>query len=267
MGGFGRNVKGGGPPPSWLKQAGLPAQREDTPTTAITRVALLARTSTEDQQDPTISIPRQLRTCQNALPDGAMIVAYFYDVESGRKDLAERGRSRSHELMSIPIPRDGGIQDLLAEAESGQARFDAVICESVDRIARRTYYGTLIEHRLERAGIPLLAADEPIVLSGRAGRSATQILTRRVKQGVAEWYVLDMLEKAWGGFEEHTRQGYNVGKAPYGYVATKIPHPVPAKRAEGKCKSRLAPDQIRGPVVEQIFTWRAVHGYTHEQIA
>jgi site-specific DNA recombinase len=148
VGGFGRDVKGGGPPPSWLKQAGLPEKRDDPPTTAVTRIALLARTSTEDQQDPTISIPRQLRTCQNVLPDGAMIVAYFYDVESGRKDLAERGRSRSHELMAIPIPRDGGIQDLLAEAESGQARFDAVICESVDRIARRTYYGTLIEHRL-----------------------------------------------------------------------------------------------------------------------
>src|SRR5512139_1668175 len=134
---------------------------------------------------------------------------------------------------------DGGIADLLAEAESGNARFDAVICESIDRIARRTYYGTLIEHRLERAGIALLAADEPIALSGRKNKTATQILTRRVKQGVAEWYVLDMLEKSWGGFEQHTEQGYNIGVPPYGYLADKIPHPVPARRAESKSKTRL----------------------------
>ena len=268
MGGFGPGAKGGGPPPSWLMRAGMSADAGAAPPTtpAVTRIAFLGRTSTEDQQDPTISIPRQVRNCLNALPDGPVIVAYFYDIESGRKDLSERGRGRSHELMAIPVPRDGGIQDLLAEAEGGQARFDAVICESVERIARRTYYGTLIEHRLERAGVPLLASDEPIVLTGRTARSATQVLTRRVKQGVAEWYVLDMLEKSWGGFEEHTRQGFNVGKPPYGYIAVKIPHPVPAKRAEGKHKSRLAPDSLRGPVVEQIFKWRAVERMTHEEI-
>lgn len=157
MGSFGAGKKGGGPPPSWLMRAGRsPDDAPDAPTAPpITRIAFLGRTSTEDQQDPTISIPRQLRNSENALPDGAMIVAYFYDIESGRKDLSERGRGRSHELMAIPVPRDGGIQDLLAEAEGGQARFDAVICESVERIARRTYYGTLIEHRLERAGVPL----------------------------------------------------------------------------------------------------------------
>ena len=165
MGGFGPGAKGGGPPPSWLMRAGMSADAGAAPPTtpAVTRIAFLGRTSTEDQQDPTISIPRQVRNCLNALPDGPVIVAYFYDIESGRKDLSERGRGRSHELMAIPVPRDGGIQDLLAEAEGGQARFDAVICESVERIARRTYYGTLIEHRLERAGVPLLASDEPIV--------------------------------------------------------------------------------------------------------
>ncbi len=44
-----------------------------------------------------------------------MIVAHFYDVESGRKDLAARG----HERFNIPVPRDGGIQDLLSEATQG----------------------------------------------------------------------------------------------------------------------------------------------------
>jgi site-specific DNA recombinase len=217
------------------------------------RVAVAARTSTEDQQDPTLSIPRQVHNCRAALPDNAAITCYFYDIESGRKDLASRGKGRGHERFSIPVPRDGGLQDLLAEAARPDRRFDAVICESIDRIARRTYIATLIENQLEQAGVLLLAADEPIVLNGKR---ASQILTRRVKQGVAEWYVLELLEKSWGGFEAHTDQGYNVGKPPYGYLAHKIPHPVPARRAEGASKHTLVPDPARGPVVTQMYAWR-----------
>lgn len=54
----------------------------------------------------------------------------------------------------------------------------------------------------------------------------------------------------------HTEAGFNVGQAPYGYLADKIPHPVPARRAEGRSKTRLALDPIRAPVVEQIYSWR-----------
>ncbi|HEU5483327.1 MAG TPA: hypothetical protein VFU98_00360, partial [Microlunatus sp.] len=71
------------------------------------------------------------------LPDNAVIVAHFYDIESGRKDLADRGRGQAHELFQIPVPRDGGIQDLLAEAERPDRRFDVVICEDISRIGRR----------------------------------------------------------------------------------------------------------------------------------
>ena len=91
-----------------------------------------------------------------------MIVAHFYDVESGRMDLDARGRGHAHEQFDIPIPRDGGIQDLLAEAERPDRRFDSVICESIERTARHTYYGTTIETAGARRGA-LLAADEPIL--------------------------------------------------------------------------------------------------------
>src|SRR2546421_12200060 len=59
----------------------------------LLRVAWAGRTSTYDQQDPTLSLPRQLRASQLVLPEDALIVAHFYDIESGRKDLAARGRS------------------------------------------------------------------------------------------------------------------------------------------------------------------------------
>src|SRR6266508_4126057 len=175
-----------------------------------------------------------------------------------------RGQGTAHQAFDLRIPRDGGIPDLLAEAHRPNRRFDAVICESIDRIARRTYYGAKIEHELEQAGVALFAADEPILLSGKR---ATAILTRRVKQGVAEWYVLEMLEKSWDGACEHTRQGWNVGRPPYGYQAEPIPHPVPARRAEGKTKTRLRPDPVRAAVVRQIFAWRVTERLGYRAIA
>jgi hypothetical protein len=59
-------------------------------------------------------------------------------------------------------PRDGGIQDLLDEATRDDRRFAAVVCESIERVARRTYFGTKIEYELEQVGVPLFAADEPM---------------------------------------------------------------------------------------------------------
>jgi site-specific DNA recombinase len=99
----------------------------------------------------------------------------------------------------------------------------------------------------------LLAADEPMPL---ISKRATQILTRRVKQGVAEWYVLELLEKAEDGYVVHTQQGWNIGRPPYGYLGEQVPHPVPAKRVEGKTKTRLVPDPVRAPVVARIYRWR-----------
>ena len=74
-------------------------------------VAFVGRVSTEDQQDPVGSLMRQLRICRAALPANCTIVAHFYDVESGRKDLDVRGRVDPRSAgLAIPIPRDGGIR-------------------------------------------------------------------------------------------------------------------------------------------------------------
>lgn len=195
-----------------------------------------------------------------------MIVAHFYDVESGRKDPDQRGHSTAHQRFPIPISRDGSIADLLEEAQRPDRRFAAVICESIERVARRTYFGTKIEYELEQAGVALCAADEPIV-TGRRAKRATPTLTRRVKQAVSEWYVLQMLELSWDGFVEHTQQGWNTGKPPYGYLAEKVPHPVPARRAEGRTKHRLIPDPVRSPTVTVIFQLRGLYKLGYDAIA
>ena len=89
-----------------------------------------------------------------------------------------------------------------------------------------------------------------------AGLNATTVLVRRVKQGVAEWFRLQIKEKAWKGLREHSLAGWNIGPAPYGYQADKVTHPVPYKAAQGRTKTRLALDPGRAPVVAQIFAWR-----------
>jgi DNA invertase Pin-like site-specific DNA recombinase len=166
------------------------------------------------------------------------------------------------------------VTDLLEEARHPNRRFVAVVCESVDRLARVTYFGTKIEYELEQSGVALLAADEGITADAlpsatgvMARKRATPILTRRVKQAIAEWYVLDMLEKAWGGLMEHTEQGFNIGKPPYGYQVVVEKHPVPGKAALGKVKRRLVRDPIRGPVVTRIYTWRVSEQLSYDQIA
>jgi hypothetical protein len=162
---------------------------------------------------------------------------------------------------------------MLEEAKRPDRRFVAVACESIERVARVSYFSTKIEYELAQVGVALLAADEGIKsdavvrTGGERPKQATQILTRRVKQAISEWYVVNMLELSWDGVMEHTRQGWNIGKPPYGYVAERHPHPVKAKRDDGKVKTRLVPDPVRGPVVTQIFQWRALHRLGAQDIA
>lgn len=48
------------------------------------RCAFYGRVSTEDNQDPTLSLPRQGANCEQALGRiGGKIVAHYYDVENG----------------------------------------------------------------------------------------------------------------------------------------------------------------------------------------
>lgn len=212
------------------------------------RFAYFGRTSSEDAQDPSLSIPRQLRTCEGIVqPLGDEIVAHYWDIESGRKSLAERGKGADSTAFGIAVARNGGINDLLRDAAQG--RFDAVIVESIDRLSRMTADATRVEQQLEHHGVGLFAADEPMVTN------ATAILTRRVKQGVAEWYVRDLLEKSRRGMEKSVRQGWHTGgPAPYGYQLQEHHHPNPHKARESKKKHRLIVEPIRAAVVLMIFT-------------
>jgi site-specific DNA recombinase len=211
------------------------------------RWVFFGRVSNKDKQDPSLSIPRQLKRCVEIVqPLGDEIGLHYWDIETGRKLIEERGRGADGSLYGVPVPRDGGITELLADARKG--RFEAVIVESIDRLSRMTADSTRVEQELEQLGIRLLACDEPMTAN------ATAILTRRVKQGVSEWYVRDLLERSRHGMEESVRQGWHTGgRAPYGYTLEEHPHPNPNKAREGKRKHRLILDPIRAPIVLMIF--------------
>lgn len=214
------------------------------------RVAFLGRTSTEDQQDPRQSLLRQLGSTKTALPESWVIVAHFYDVESGRLELDARGRGTGYQRFDIPIARDGGITDLLDEATRPDRRFDAVICESVSRVARRAFEGLSIERTLEQADVALFAANEPITTTGSR---AQRILQRRINQSIAEYEVLNTLEQSWGGLCTHVREGWNIGKPPYGYRGKTYRHPNPMKAEKG------LGDAVRGarPVSTKFYGIRS----------
>ncbi len=112
--------------------------------------------------------------------------------------------------------------------------------------------------------MPLLAANEPLAFD-RSNPST--VLFRRFNMALAEWYRLNLLAESRKGMMTHTMQGWNCGPVPYGYVAERVPHPVPAKRAEGKTKTRLMLDPERSHVVPLIFHWRVELKLSYQAIA
>ena len=219
-------------------------------------VAFLGRTSTLTMQDPVASMRRQVREVQAKLPAGLVHRRLLLGHRVRRRwTSTHRGHGTAHEQFpDIGIPRDGGLADLLAEAALTRPP-----------VRRRHVRGhrTVRPGHVQRAaswkrscpppGCPLFATDEPIDV---AGMNATTVLVRRVKQGVAEWYRLQIKEKAWKGLREHALAGWNIGTPPYGYTAQRVPHPVPVKAAQGAHQDPPCPGPRAAAAVAQIFTWR-----------
>ena len=221
-----------------------------TTPTAAPRYAWYGRVSTEDEQDPTLSFPRQLQNAERQVAEaGGRIVAHYYDIESGTRSYAARG-SGGLAGFDIPIPRDGGLQDLLADAARRPARFDRVIVESISRLSRNSSVAFRVEDELRQAGVRLCAADEPLE------ESFGTIVLRHVNIGIARGYHHELMVKSRQGQETSTRQGWHTGGvALYGYRFVTHDHPNPHKASRGINKRTLELDPVRAPVVRAIYDW------------
>ena len=233
-----------------------PAARAGAPTSrvalvsAVPRYAFYGRVSTEDEQNPTLSFPRQLGNVERAVGDaGGRVVAHYYDIESGTRAYAERG-SGGLAGFDIAIPRDGGLQDLLADARRRPALFDRVIVESISRLSRNSSVAFRVEDELRTVGIRLCAADEPLE------ESFGTIVLRHVNIDIARGYHHELMVKSRQGLETSTRQGWHTGGvALYGYRFVTHDHPNPHKASRGQAKRTLEPDPLRAPVVRHIYDW------------
>ena len=187
-------------------------------------LAWYGRLSTDELQQPQLAFPSQKAACEKRIQGLGRIVSEFTDIQSGRSD--DRA----------------GIESLLDEASRPDRRFDAVVTYKVERFARRMVLALAYEEELRRAGVPIYVSDE----AGEPGRP-TSVLTRRIKQAVGEWYVLELVEESQRGMKENTRQGFNTGgAAPYGYRKRLLPNPsrTMAERADTKCSWSLIPSGL-----------------------
>jgi site-specific DNA recombinase len=223
------------------------------------RYAWYRRVSTEDEQDPTLSFPRQLANAERQVGEaGGRVVGHYFDVESGTGGYAARG-SGGVEGFQISITRDGGLRELLAHAAA--RRFDRVIVESISRLSRNSSVAFRIEDELRAAGVRLCAADEP------AEESFGSIVLRHVNIGIARGYHHELMVKSRQGQEVSTRQGWHTGGAIlYGYRFVEHDHPNPHKAHRGQRKHTLELDPVRAPVVRVIYDWYRAGGVGLTQI-
>ncbi|MFD7829378.1 recombinase family protein [Streptomyces sp. MJM8645] len=200
----------------------------------------VGRVSTKDgTQNPASSIPRQVRLASERLEAGEEFVAYFWDVESGMlaPELRGLGPQAMYDALNVPTPRDGGLQDLVDRA--GDLGITHALAERSDRVARAMLTSLSVEHELQKAGVEVVYANEPV-----GGTESGRLRTRRYGQVDAELYRTAMMEMSMGGQVQHAIAGWNHGAPPYPYVAVvDLDAPVPEKGRLGVAreKKKLAP--------------------------
>ncbi|WNV82901.1 recombinase family protein [Umezawaea sp. Da 62-37] len=173
----------------------------------------VGRVSTKDNQNPASSLPRQVALAAERLDANEEFAAYFWDVESGMllPQLRSLGSQEMYDALAVPIPRHGGLQDLVDRAEG--LGVTHVLAERSDRVARAMLTSLTVEHELERIGVEVVYANEPI-----GGTESGRLRTRRYGQVDAEVYKTTLMEMSTGGQIQHAINGWNHGYPPYPYT-------------------------------------------------
>jgi DNA invertase Pin-like site-specific DNA recombinase len=200
--------------------------------------AFYGRVSTEDAQDPEVSLGWQLRRARSLVdPAGGEIVTQYFDI----------GLSRS-----LPWSRRPEATRLLADLRNPDRGFTAVVVGE----PQRAFYGhqfsltfPVLTHYGVQLWVPEVggpvdpgseAHDMMMMLYGgisRGERTRTQL---RVKTAMTD--LASRTDRFLGG------------RPPYGYrLADAGPHPNQAKAAAGQRLHRLEPDPVAAPVVNRIY--------------
>ncbi|MFI7643367.1 recombinase family protein [Nonomuraea sp. NPDC049400] len=226
-----------------------------TATTRPPRTAFVGRCSTKDNQDPRSSIAGQVAEASALLAPGEEFTAYFWDVESGMLGLDERSQASAEDYarLGVPVPRDGGLRELLECVERGD--INRVACERIGRVARDMLASLQVEYHLLSRGVSLECANEP-----RGGMTSGRLELRRTSQVRTEIYRHELVEQSMRGQRQHAANGYRHGQPCYGYIAVVDPDaPATANRFGGgrpKMRLTLHPDRRRADTVVEVFRLR-----------
>src|SRR3972149_3494807 len=193
-------------------------------------VVAYCRVSTLEQKQRGYGIDIQIRDLTLFAERQGLFVRRFY------RDEAESGvKEHRQELRQL-------LKDCRAR------RVGIVILPSLDRLSRNVRIAENLFHEFEQLGVEVLIADMPTY----NGKDRKEVMTREIREAIAEENRKDIIERLWKGRKERVRRGLPPGgNVPYGY------------RRNG---AGLTPDQKESALVRRIFEL-AARGETRSAIA
>lgn len=179
------------------------------------KAVIYARYSSDNQREE--SIEGQVRECL------AFAERKGYSVVKTYADRAISGKRADNRPE---------FQQMISDSERGE--FEAVIVWKIDRFSRDKYDNTVYKYKLNKNGVRVISATEPI------DDSPEGTLMASIFEGFSEYYIKELAQKTSRGMTENAIKGkFNGGNVTYGYIIDKNKN------------FRLNP--VTAPIVEEIF--------------
>ena len=179
------------------------------------KAVIYARFSSDNQREE--SIEGQVRECLAfAERKGISVIKTYAD----RAISGKRADNRPE------------FQQMISDSARGE--FDAVVVWKIDRFSRDKYDSVMYKYKLNKNGVSVISATEPI------DDSPEGKLMESIFEGFSEYYVKDLAQKTSCGMTENAIKGkFNGGKITYGYIIDS--------------NKSFQLDPATAPVVEEIF--------------
>lgn len=184
--------------------------------TDITRAVIYARYSSDNQREE--SIEGQVRECRLfAERKGYTVIKEYTDRAISGKRADNRPK----------------FQQMISDSAKGE--FDVIIVWKIDRFSRDKYDSVIYKSKLNKNGVSVISATEPID-SSPEGK-----LMESIFEGFSEYYVKDLEMKISRGMTENAIKGkFNGGVVTFGYRIDR--------------NGQFQKHPINAPIVTEIFT-------------
>jgi site-specific DNA recombinase len=211
------------------------------------RLAIVARVSTEDQEEFGTSLVDQIGK--------GKLLAQLHDYSVDERPYTDGGHIyKGDESGALPLAQRPIMRRLIADAKAH--RFEAVCFTKIDRIARWLKYILEIWDALDDAGVTVLVIDPAIDTSTPIGR-----LIRNVLGSIAEFERDTILERTMGGRRRKlaSEDGLFLPKGKYGYTYT-------PKNSQTHTPGHVSINEQHAAVVTRIYQ-RKAQRVSEERIA